>query len=122
MEKRRITSLLYAAGVSKSLIFLPTYIKSSDEWKELQAFFEIILNVKAFIELRKVMLPDVVQMVTLKVLDDLVQDIKSFTLDFLVSDEVVKNLKESGNILERREYLLKREKKIKAALEEIEYL
>lgn len=96
--------------------------KSSDQCKELEVFFEIIFNVKAFIELRKIMFPDMVQMISLKVIDDLVQDINNLTLEFLASNEAVESVRVSDEILERREYLLKREKKIKAALEEIEYL
>ncbi len=89
---------------------------------DMQPYFDTYCGILAFFKTRKKMLPDAIQVFFTQVLDDLCDSIGSQIGELFVLPKHLDMIKESKETIAQREICLRREKKIKSGLNEINLL
>lgn len=89
---------------------------------DMTPFFHTLCDLNAFLKTRKKMLPDSIQTYFSKVLKDVYKEARKQIDNKMMSDECRDMIKESDKTAARRVFLLERELKVKAALQEISHL
>jgi hypothetical protein len=88
----------------------------------MQPHFHVVCGIRAFFKIRKKTLPDCIQLHFTKALDDLFKETEKEIGDQMMSNTTISMIKESARSIARRKFHLRRENKIKYALEEISVL
>ena len=89
---------------------------------DMTPFFHTLCDLNAFLKTRKKMLPDSIQTYFSKVLKDVYKEARKQIDNKMMSDECRDMIKESDKTAAKRDFLLERELKVKAALQEISHL
>ena len=88
----------------------------------MEPFFQDVCKFRAFFKTRKKILPDTIQLIATKALDDLHKATKDEIKDLMMASTNIEKIKESKSLQKKREFHIYREKKIKSALEQIRVL
>ena len=114
-----LTESADATKVSASILF--SYMGGPYS-ADMKPYFNVVSNIAGFLKTRKKLVPDVIQLSTMRILDALINETKTAIRATMVEENSLDLIKEPASVVRKRKLNLDREKQIEKVFNEIRAL